>query len=762
MADRRLTFSFYGRDISAGRTMRGIAGETDTLRSRSLAAAKAVGVLAGGAALTGLTVTLKTGFRELQDYQGGLSQLRAGLKSTKGAANVSAKGMEALAKHIQDYSGQTDDSIVKTESLLLTFPKIRNEAGKTNDIFDQTTKAAADMAARLGTDASSQAIRLGKALQDPVRGMTALTRAGVVFDDQQRAQITRLVEHNRTLEAQKVILGEVNKEFGGSARAFGHTLPGQIERTKRAYEDISQELATDLLPYALRFTKWLRKDAIPGLEDFGGWIKAHKTEVEWFAGIIGGLAVSVKALKGVRALQSLVGKGPLARGSGLLGKASPVPVYVTNWGGKAMPGGKEPVPAGGRGSALKRILPGPLLLAGAYAATSGGDQNPAQTPMGSSVLRNGPLITALIRAVGGRIPTNQGMDFFRGPLDAPGGRAVNPSALVSNTETYGTADQIKRLKELAKTYPAISAALKDYNQQQTALNKLLVVNPGLAKNAAAANKIVEGSLLNLGNTAKTAGRNIGIDLGQGLIQGVEAQIPHATVAGKLLVSQTVKQMRLAADAHSPSRVTMSLGKDLADGLFIGFTNVKTWDKLSADLRHGLRQLGNVAENARSYRQDFRSNLLGSLSLSGMGGQTDSFGSSMGSPSVHAYIRQKVQRLRQFKHLRQQLEDKGASPALLAEFDELGPGAIPAMREELGTGRKGIRRDNRLLREGRRLAGSTASAATEGRFGPDLERLLERLPHRLATELAHELRHVHIDVNLREHDRKQGKKVKQHG
>lgn len=222
---------------------------------------------AGTAALGGFAAVLHTGIGEVSSYQRGLAQLQQGLKTTHNAAGVTAKGMENLASKIQGYSGQTDDSIVATEQLLLTFTNIRNEAGKNNDIFTQTTKIAADMAARLGGDASAAAIQLGKALNDPVKGITALTRVGVSFDDQQKKQIAGFVKAGDTMKAQKIILKELNKEFGGSARAIGNTLPGMIDKAKRHFEDWSQsiiEKVTPVVPKVVHVVKEIRGELTDG------------------------------------------------------------------------------------------------------------------------------------------------------------------------------------------------------------------------------------------------------------------------------------------------------------------------------------------------------------------------------------------------------------------------------------------------------------------------------------------------------------------
>lgn len=198
------------------------------------------------AAAVGIGSILKTGFDEAKDAAAGTAQLAAGIQSTGNAANVSVDGLNNLASSIQGYSGQTDDSIVKSEQLLLTFTNIKNNGP--DKIFDLATKASADMAAKMGGDASSQAVLLGKALNDPVKGITALTRVGVSFTDAQKATIASMVKTGDVAGAQKVILGELNTEFGGAAAAAGQTFPGQMERAHRAFEDLSQGIVQGFLP----------------------------------------------------------------------------------------------------------------------------------------------------------------------------------------------------------------------------------------------------------------------------------------------------------------------------------------------------------------------------------------------------------------------------------------------------------------------------------------------------------------------------------
>jgi len=281
--------SKFGSDLKTG-LMGGVNGVGENLGKKLLAGLAVVGIG------TSIADMFKTGFSELKDAQAGTAQLAAGIKSTGNAANVSVKGMNDLASSIQAYSGQTDDSIVKTESLLLTFTNIKNAAGANNDVFNQATKAAADMAARMGGDASGAAIQLGKALNDPVKGITALSRVGVSFTEQQKAQIKSMVASNDVMGAQKIILGELNKEFGGSAAAYGQTLPGMIDRLKRSYEDLTQTLMTAFLPIINPIVDALLgmfKKVQPVAEAFGTKLSAM------FAGLADGSLSFKDAIKNI-------------------------------------------------------------------------------------------------------------------------------------------------------------------------------------------------------------------------------------------------------------------------------------------------------------------------------------------------------------------------------------------------------------------------------------------------------------------------------
>lgn len=189
------------------------------------------------------------------------AQTDAAIKSTGGAANVSRQQIDDLAGSLESLTSVEAETITEGQNLLLTFTKISNQAGKGNDIFDRATKAALDMSVAMGSDMTSASIMVGKALNDPVKGLTAMSKAGIQFTQAQKDQIVAMVEAGDTMGAQKVILGELTTQFGGSAEALGNTMVGKIEKAKHAFGTMTETLATALIPTIEKVTGWIQKAA---------------------------------------------------------------------------------------------------------------------------------------------------------------------------------------------------------------------------------------------------------------------------------------------------------------------------------------------------------------------------------------------------------------------------------------------------------------------------------------------------------------------
>jgi hypothetical protein len=232
-----------------------------------------------GAALAGGVALIGKSLRDAAESQKVFTQTEAVLKSTGTTANGTAKDIQALAASLQKSTAFNDEAILSGANLLLTFKNIQNQAGDTNDIFDQTVKASLDVARAMGTDASGEAIRLGKALNDPVKGISALTRVGIQFTDQQKEQIKTLTSSGDLLGAQKIILAELQSQFGGSAAAYAQTFAGQVESLNNELNDLSEEIGMMVMP-AVRDMIAAFREVAPEL---GTKLKAAIASVDWKA-----------------------------------------------------------------------------------------------------------------------------------------------------------------------------------------------------------------------------------------------------------------------------------------------------------------------------------------------------------------------------------------------------------------------------------------------------------------------------------------------
>ena len=202
--------------------------------------------LAGAGMTAGLTVPIvkfgQSAVAAFQESAAVAAQTDAVIKSTGGSAGVTAKEVETLSTKLSEMSGVDDEVVASAQNMLMTFTNVKDVGGPMGDVFSDTTRLALDMSQALGTDAKSSAMMLGKALNDPTAGLSRLTRSGVVFTEQQKKQVEQLQKSGDTLGAQRVILDEVAKEFGGSAKAFGLSAAGEGAKNAVKMENAMEEL----------------------------------------------------------------------------------------------------------------------------------------------------------------------------------------------------------------------------------------------------------------------------------------------------------------------------------------------------------------------------------------------------------------------------------------------------------------------------------------------------------------------------------------
>lgn len=249
--------------------------------------AKGAGIAAGIGAITGAVGAAVSEFGEARKVA---AQTRAVIKSTGGVANVSAKDIDALTGAISRKTGIDDEAIAKGSNLLLTFKNVRNEVGAGRDIFDQATQAAVDLSAAGFGSLESTSKQVGKALNDPVKGLAALGRSGVTFSEDQNKAIKALMKTGKAadrVKAQQMILKEVQSQVGGSAAAQATPM----DHLRVRLGNLAEKAGAVLVPALDKVVVGLNAvmDAIGATAK---WLREHETLVEAVGGAVGVFAAA--------------------------------------------------------------------------------------------------------------------------------------------------------------------------------------------------------------------------------------------------------------------------------------------------------------------------------------------------------------------------------------------------------------------------------------------------------------------------------------
>jgi hypothetical protein len=200
-----------------------------------------------------------------------------GIKTIGAESWTSAEAIGELSQKISEKIGVDDELIQTSANLLLTFSNIKNAVGENNNVFDRALIAAQDLSAKGFGDADAAAKMLGKALNDPIKGIAALGKAGVTFTQAQKDQIAAMVEAGDLLGAQKIILGELERQVGGTAEATASA----GDKMAVTWGNFQEDLGTAVLPLL---------DKLLGLlTDFLGWASKHQGIVIAFAAITAGI-----------------------------------------------------------------------------------------------------------------------------------------------------------------------------------------------------------------------------------------------------------------------------------------------------------------------------------------------------------------------------------------------------------------------------------------------------------------------------------------
>ena len=186
------------------------------------------------------------------------AKLQSSFDSMGAAAWTNTAALKANAAAIQSISTFGDEAVIDMQAVLLTFGDVTNQVGEGNDVFDKATMSIVDLSAKMGQDLQQSAVMVGKALNDPIAGLTAMRRVGIQFTKQQEDQIKVMAESGDKLGAQKIILAELERQFGGTAEQMAGTDAGKMKQAMNTLGDSAESAGRIITPVLVKLSGALK------------------------------------------------------------------------------------------------------------------------------------------------------------------------------------------------------------------------------------------------------------------------------------------------------------------------------------------------------------------------------------------------------------------------------------------------------------------------------------------------------------------------
>ena len=216
----------------------GFKGAAAAAKGLGGAIAAALGPIA---LVTAAVAGLKAGFELLGTKQADVANLERGLTGLVANSKEAAKTLVGIADQLGKQTLFNEEDFTKGFKLLTSFKSIAT------DSYERVAIAAADVAEVTGQDLNGSLMQLSKALEDPAKGLTALARSGTTFTQQQKDQVKALVDSGKKLEAQDLILKELERQYGGAAKAAGSAgFAGAMDTLGEVARDLQRALAAVL------------------------------------------------------------------------------------------------------------------------------------------------------------------------------------------------------------------------------------------------------------------------------------------------------------------------------------------------------------------------------------------------------------------------------------------------------------------------------------------------------------------------------------
>lgn len=251
--------------------------------------------------IVGVTLALKKSSQAYDIQRAAIANVEATLQSTGGSVGRTLAQLETQAASLQKNTFFGDEAILQNVTAqLLTFTNITEKS------FDKTQQVVLDVSAKLnglnatGESTKAVSIMLGKALNDPVANLGALSRAGIQFSEDQKELIKSMWKSGQQSKAQTLILAELEKQYGGTANALAMTTGGMKLQIKNQIGDIQELIGEAINPLRLEYYKIFKvllPKLIPIIKKFSVYVLENKDAI--IKGIVNPLKIAWAVISNV-------------------------------------------------------------------------------------------------------------------------------------------------------------------------------------------------------------------------------------------------------------------------------------------------------------------------------------------------------------------------------------------------------------------------------------------------------------------------------
>ena len=240
------------------------------------------GAVAGGLAIGAVTVFGKAAIAAAEDSEKATAGLQNVFKQMGDTTGTAATDAMNYASELSKLTAIEDETIIAAQTQLATFGAVSDQTARSAGVFDRATAAAADLAAAGFGSMDSNAVALGKALNDPIKGIGALAKSGVTFTDAEKEMIASMQAAGDMTGAQEVVLKALEKQVGGTAAA---TVTSS-EKMALATGDVTEAVGSALLPAFQALA--------PILQTVAGFLEENMT---WLLPLVGAILGIVAVIK---------------------------------------------------------------------------------------------------------------------------------------------------------------------------------------------------------------------------------------------------------------------------------------------------------------------------------------------------------------------------------------------------------------------------------------------------------------------------------